>query len=303
MKSSLFWLVLTIIIISGAFMIASKPKYIRLLINNWNIEKLPRHFRTSKNAFITDSNNPVSTQGLSELNISGSGQFSLKGLNALKKVLVSENVLFVDLRQESHGFLNGIAVSWYAGKNWANKGRHADEIKRDEKKRLENLLKHPFTIAYYNKHIPLPLIPKRAFTEQRLIETNTKWQYMRLPISDHKTPLDVEVDHFINVVKQIPQNTWIHFHCGNGDCRTTTMMAMFDMIKNSSHVSFEDIILRQWFIGGINLFHEPELEWKKEFAKERIYFLKNFYQYCNEITDFSIPWSTWVNFVYLQSLS
>ena len=41
-------------------------------------------------------------------------------------------VVIVDLRQESHAFLNDHAVSWCADRNWSNVGRSPAWIARDE---------------------------------------------------------------------------------------------------------------------------------------------------------------------------
>ena len=48
-----------------------------------------------------------------------SGQFSEAQLIELKAQLKAP-IIIVDLRQESHGFVNGYPVSWYGPKNQAN---------------------------------------------------------------------------------------------------------------------------------------------------------------------------------------
>ena len=44
-----------------------------------------------------------------------------------------------DLRQETHIFVNGLPVSWYASRDWANVGRSQPEIKAGEAVRLQSL--------------------------------------------------------------------------------------------------------------------------------------------------------------------
>ncbi len=66
--------------------------------------------------------------GLETLSISGSAQFSREGLRQLQEKLAGKKLLVVDLRQESHGFLNGWPVSWYADHDWANLGKTLKEV-------------------------------------------------------------------------------------------------------------------------------------------------------------------------------
>jgi len=48
-------------------------------------------------------------------------------------------VTVFDLRQETHIFVNGLPVSWYASRDWANVGRSQPEIKAGEAVRLQSL--------------------------------------------------------------------------------------------------------------------------------------------------------------------
>ena len=78
-----------------------------------NTDSLPHNFRKT-----TDLSNVVkgggNTTGLENLNISGSSQFtSLSFLNLKKNINTKNEFWDIDLRQESHGFINGNAVSWY----------------------------------------------------------------------------------------------------------------------------------------------------------------------------------------------
>ena len=67
---------------------------------------------------------------LTEEGMSGSAQFSADQFHSLAGRLreQSGNVWIVDCRLESHGFVNGIAVSWCDENNGANLGRTAEEI-------------------------------------------------------------------------------------------------------------------------------------------------------------------------------
>ena len=68
-------------------------------------------------------------------------------------------------------------------------------------------------------------------------------------------------------------------------------MAMYDMMRNYDNVSAEDIIKRQWLIGGMNL-----LEIDNNYPEERIQFILKFYEYCRQNgPDYKILWSEWIN--------
>src|SRR5215471_20422575 len=49
------------------------------------------------------------------------------------------DLLIVDLRQESHAFVDGRAVSWCADKDWANVGQPLAWITRDELCQIEKV--------------------------------------------------------------------------------------------------------------------------------------------------------------------
>src|SRR5262249_53776698 len=57
-------------------------------------------------------------------------------------------LLIVDLRQESHAFLDGRAVSWCADKDWSNVGQPPAWIARDEQCQLDKLAAAPDTLVY-----------------------------------------------------------------------------------------------------------------------------------------------------------
>jgi hypothetical protein len=91
-------------------------------------------------------------------------------------------------------------------------------------------------------------------------------------------PPQAEIDRFVKLVEHMDKNTWLHVHCAAGSGRTTTFMAFFDMMHNAHAVSFEDIINRQWLIGGFQLINgKPSAAWKAQYAKERLKVIRQFY--------------------------
>lgn len=255
---------------------------------------LPKNFRTTQNPLQNTSDKQPSTDGLKSLNASASGQFSEKSLNEILKKIPSCSVLIVDLRQESHGFVDGLPVSWYGKYDWANVGKNLTQIYADERFKLQQLQDKHFALVF-NHGYPLPLYVKNAIQEETLTASKGLG-YKRIPVTDHCKPTNEAVDEFIALVRALPPETWLHFHCAAGRGRSTTFIVMYDMIKNAKHVSFDDITLRQNLIGGMDLMKPPHQGlWKYPHLVERQKFLKEFYRYCKEADFKVVNWTEWVS--------
>lgn len=267
-----------------------------LILNSENCKgELPKNFRTTDDPYKTNVKSVPPRTGLAELHASGSAQFSEEGLKAILKRLGNrESIFIVDLRQESHGFINGSAVSWYGPKNWANKGKTGEYIAHDEETRLQDLLKAKKTSIYrvekkVNDNIvkatPMETIVENVSTEEDLAK-KYNIGYKRYFVSDHMAPTPEDVNQFIAFVRNLPPNTWLHFHCAAGIGRTTTFLAMYDMMRNAKSVSLDDIVQRQYLIGVINILESlPKSDWKYPEGEARTEFLKRFYDYCRNNND------------------
>ena len=273
------------------FIVTGKPL---LIVNMWNEPELPKNFRMTTDSLPHSSTYQPSQEGLKALKASGSAQFSQGGLQAILQKIPSENVTIVDLRQESHGFINGIAISWYTERDWVNKGKTSEEVIQDENQRLQQLLQSYVAIVYASKKFPVPLWVKDVKSEEELT-TSHGLGYIRIPITDHLRPSNADVDTFINFIKAIPKNAlWLHFHCAAGEGRTTTFLVMYDMMRNAKHVPIEDIYQRQYLLGGLNFLNEKANDWKKPYADERKDFLDQFYLYCQQNPQFQKNWTSWI---------
>ena len=104
-------------------------------------EELPKNFRTSLDPVgKVDGIQPDST-GMDKLKISGSGQMSESGMELLLESIRTKTdapIYIVDLRQETHGYLDGTAVSWYGKRNWGNIGRTTEDIINEEPNFLQS---------------------------------------------------------------------------------------------------------------------------------------------------------------------
>ena len=203
-----------------------------------------------------DPDYEVSTEGLDTLNISASEQFSESQFRTLadelRRVADGKQVVIVDLRAESHCFLNGIPISWQEMNNWGNMFLSPDEIEADEKERFQPLLGQTVQV------IGMPMggstvvaditVSSLAF-ERELVESEG-FTYLRLDCTDHAMPAPTEIDAFIDFVKTVDMdNTWLHFHCVGGKGRTGVFMMLYDKMKNPE-VSDEDIMVRHARMGA-----------------------------------------------------
>lgn len=267
-----------------------------LIRNMEDKASLPRNFRMSTAIVDLQGEDVPSFEGLAELNISGSGQFSKKSLEKVIEAIPNWNITVVDLRQEPHAFLNYMAVTWYSDRNWTNTGMTLDQIELDQLERIQQLKEASKVLVYDGKHQEesFSVTPKIVESEQE-ISVNLGLGYVRITATDHIRPSDQAVDDFVAFVKTMEEGTWLHLHCSAGRGRTTTFMALYDMMKNSGKVSLEDIVKRQKLIGGLDLFEmsDDHDHWQTPHVAERAQLVREFYQYCLENPNFSITWSKW----------
>ena len=282
-------------------------------LDNDGKDALPRNFRTSDDAFQApeekfhlDVSYVPSREGMERLHISGSSAFTPKQLQQVAAKLrekTSGPIYDIDLRQESHGFLDGIPVSWYGERDWANLGKSQRAALADERHRLHAAVGKTVYIAPLGKH-KLPeggevFRVQQAQTEQQVAEA-AGMKYFRIAATDHVWPTPENIDRFIGFYRTLPQDAWLHFHCEAGVGRTTAFMVMTDMMKNPS-VSLKDILYREHEIGGFYYGEYPiktkeKDSWKGKYYREKIVMIAQFYRYVqeNHATGYQMPWSTWL---------
>jgi hypothetical protein len=259
----------------------------------WDIDlklanALPRNFRTTDDPLGTDKDESPAITGLSDLRASGSGEFTPEGLKLLL-ARTRGSVTVFDLRQETHIFVNGLPVSWYASRDWANVGRSQEEIESEEAARVQSFKPgseidvrpgHPVKHGNGNSVTPQRVTVERASTERDVVES-AGTHYVRVTVTDHARPLDQEVDRFVLAVRELPENAWAHFHCEAGLGRTTTFMVLYDMLRNATRVSLQDIVRRQKILSsGYDVLQPDEPgNWKAPYAADRAAFVRAFYDY------------------------
>ena len=271
---------------------------------------LPRNFRTMEDEFhapykkdMDDSYVPT-REGLERLHASGSGEFSASGLQSLLEALAERTqmaICIVDLREESHGFFDGTAVSWYGEHDWGNVGLTQEEALADEAERIHGAAGQMMAVAHLGgEKNPLDeheIFVEEAQTEKELVE-GAGLRYKRIAATDHIWPSPAAVDEFVQFYKSLPEDVWLHFHCQAGEGRTTEFLAMYDILKNSA-VPLQDILYRQCLLGGSYVAHvEPEgsTYWKVPYYVEKAKHIALFYRYVqeNEGAGFAVSWSAWL---------
>lgn len=286
--------------------ITKQPSYPVLIFDVQGDPNLPANFRTTKTSFPKGTDNPPSRIGLEDLNASGSGQFTGTNLKRILKEIDAKNGYIIDLRKEFNGFLDNIPVSWYGFNNLENKDRIPSTVAVMEKKFLYTLGTQRKAIVYQmkvdngrDKFTPRNITFKEVRSEEELVTSTTDFQYLRLYVLDHNPPDNSQIDAFVKFVKSLQDPTWLHFHCHSGEGRTTTFLAMYDMIRNADKVSLKDILKRQHLIGGSDLSSTPSAdeEWKLPLIKQRNELLQNFYEYVKDEDGYAErSYSDWLRF-------
>ena len=248
----------------------------------------PRNVRTTDDPLKPSDGKTPSTTGLIDLHASGSGEFTADNLRLLLTRTHGPVTIF-DLRQETHIFVNGLPVSWFATRDWANVGRSQTEIEEAETAWAQSLGPgseivvrpgKPVKKGNANSAVGHQVIVKEASIERDLVSSSGT-SYVRVAITDHTRPLDDAVDRFIVAVRALPENGWAHFHCEAGLGRTTTFMVLYDMLRNATRVSLGDIAQRQKLLSfDYDVLRPVGLgNWKAPYVEDRIAFVRAFYDY------------------------
>ena len=277
-----------------------------LLLSTKDSQTLPRNFRTTRD----DIPEGYERAGLADLNMSGSGQFSVSQLTVLidrlKQFGISPSqIVIVDLREEPHAFINGDAVRWYAKDAWWTRGSPVNLVLDDEKKRLKGIsLGQEISvnrIVHKNEagqiaYLAPEFYTVRSLTTEAQVVSATGASYVRDPVTDHMKPDDQDVDQFLDLVKRLSPRVWVHFHCHAGRGRTSTFMILYDILRNPE-LSLDAIIDRQVQLGSKDirkLSHGLKAH-KNANQKGRYDLIKNFYEYLHAADGYGVSsWTTWI---------
>ena len=235
---------------------------------------------------------------LTEEGMSGSAQFSDEQFRALAAQLREQApaVWIVDCRLESHGLVNGIAVSWCGEDNGANLGKTVEEIEAEEAG-LSSLT--GTTITAYTTEDDRPVdgfeLSVEAWQTERDLVQDAGFGYLRLACPDHCWPPADVIDAFIAFAGSLEPGSWLHFHCQAGSGRTGAFMTIYEMMQKPD-AAVEDILRHQAETGSGNLLERARPE-KSPAQKERCVLARAVYLYIRENREsgWALPWSEWLD--------
>ncbi len=244
---------------------------------------------------------------VSDLNASASGQFSEDQFALILNEIVQRykihpsNIVVVDLREEAHFYANGVPFTvtdrhenpskkyqsdseakikevLERSKSFVITPRKLDEIKLEARKVKHAERMKQGLAAKHDKHkrkLKAPVLMENPIlrTEAELAK-HYGVQYWRLPLTDHYPPDLDYIKSFINFAQSLPKGTWIHLHCRAGNGRTTSFMAILDMLQHNNR-SFDEILDRQYKVGGKNLKELPERPERHKATLDRVKVLKD----------------------------
>ncbi len=234
---------------------------------------------------------------LQEEGMSGSAQFSVEQFHALSSELreKSENVWIIDCRLESHGFINGIAVSWCSAENGANLGKSVEEIEAEEESlsALAGAAVTAYTTANDRPVEGTGYAVETWETERSLAEAEG-FHYLRLACPDHCWPPAEIIEAFIEFAGSLNEDAWLHFHCQAGSGRTGAFMTIYEMMRKPD-APVEEILRHQADTGSGNLVDRAASE-KSHSQKERCVLARAVYLYIreNRETGYAVKWGDWL---------
>lgn len=235
-----------------------------------------------------------------------SGSETISTIGQVERIARSANVQdrdrlhIVDVRQESHVVADRYALTLRGLKDWANVGLSHEEALQSEADWIGDLRRSENLTIYSAEDMKSGARPMRSVTlhrpeivsEQALVE-RTGANYARLTVTDHLRPGDDAVDRFVEIVRRLPSDAALHVHCKGGKGRTTTFMAIYDMLRNAGRVSADGIIDRQGELGRYQL---KKIDGQNaDYRQDRLSFLYAFHEYATRNPDGQPQtWSAWL---------
>ncbi|MBU3108225.1 fused DSP-PTPase phosphatase/NAD kinase-like protein [Clostridium gasigenes] len=229
---------------------------------------------------------PNRFRNLKDLNISGSAQFNPSQLKNIIETLNNNELYIIDLRQESHGFINTTPINFYNREKLLNKDFTTSDTLVAEKKDLDSIkIGSEVNISNKDGKVIDTITAEKVFSEETLVKENNVF-YERFAVRDGGIPTLEVTDDFVDFVKNKTPNSHLHFHCKAGQGRTTTFMSLYQMMNNKDNLPLDAILKHQLDEGGVILTD----------SSSRAAFLESFYKYTLENMDsnFKVPYSTWI---------
>lgn len=273
--------------------------------NDGFVQAEPVHWRSASN-ILNEQQIRINKKGIKTLFISGSAAPTLGNMIWLRKTRGTHPVYIIDLRQETHLYINGLPISLFYKRDEINWGKTSVVINETESVWAKYFLKSEVVqintlgkpLAGFKVPIEPVTIPvKEVYTEQEAAQ-KAGVAYLRIEVPDYHPPTTTQVDQFLTTLKAIPPDAWLHVHCAAGNGRTTMFMVMRDILANAKYVHLEDIITRHAKLGGIDLFGvSPSIAaqpWKEEYHQARKDYIKLFYTFVHSGASANQTFTSWI---------
>jgi protein-tyrosine phosphatase len=253
--------------------LAEKIEILFYDVKEINKEKLPRNFRD-----------------LSSLNLNAiaSGQFSENELALISKKYPNQKIIIVDLRRENHGFINGEPVVWQTPFHQVNSNKKISEIiqkeqyllnfaKNNQKIIINKTLEKDEEKGWY-KSIEPQITDVKSVASEKDLAKKYGFEYKRFSVQDYQAPDLNQLKAYVKFINNLPKDKKIYVHCAAGRGRTTTFLAIYDILKNGDQFTLDEILERQYKIGGVKLNEiDEKYQWRLENAEKRLKVIQDFY--------------------------
>lgn len=248
------------------------------------------------------SDMPRNFRIMEDLKISASGQPSMQSLMVLFNELKHHSdgdIYIVDLREESHGFLNGYPVSYYTEKNLANFFKPRNQIENIEYELITDMRGQKVDLLPLGNEDKKLFKPKNILVDLATVESEAAealgFVYQRFPVTDMFFPTPDIVEKFIIFALNVQEKDWVHFHCQAGHGRTTTFTVMYEILKHPEK-SLEEISAGQIALGGSDLLTHNDGDPQNYYVQahnSRAAELRKFYDYAYKFNHggIDISWS------------
>lgn len=248
-------------------------------------------FRTSLDEPMRTSDFVPTEEGFRELNMSGSTLFVTNILDKLKAIANGKEIYVISLIENGHLYINEKPAYWLGYSEDSNLNEHPTNNS------LRHKIRYALRRGFYTGRLSHNIDDQDVVFDRDLMKSKGV-HHINLYYDRKSIPGDDYVSNFINLVKSIPEDAWIHFHCNAGRGRTTVAMVMYDIIHNAKTVPLKDILERNYLIGSDNL-NDVTL-WKNgtytvDQLERRHDFVSGFYEYMR--SDDGYGKYTWVEWL------
>lgn len=170
-----------------------------------------------------------------------------------------------------------------------------DQIRTKQRNHLSKRLR--CDLKQWIDGVPNTLSPKDLRSEKELLSDLGISLFSPLP--DSWLTDWGYMNSLISFFESAPQDTLLYIHCGHGQGRTTTLLVMLDIFHNANEVSLQDILVRQYLLGGEDLMDTTPWEngtWTANDLKNRLNLVATFYSYMVSPDGYKAktPWSEWL---------